>query len=237
MTCDPSLLAFFAHPDDEDRREFVGWTKHGTVWRQPFQVRRPSRRYPRRLFVDPFAGVGVAMPVPESFRTARLEAERITPSHLAGLIEFHRDPDVMVELGGIRDEEQTSQYLSRNLEHWVEHGFGVWVLRERAGSELIGRAILRYLPVQGTSEIEIGFALYPQFWGRGLATEVAETCTALAWRELGATSLVGVTTPVNRASQRVLLKIGLHYEREVVIEEAHCWLYRATSPTSEAAAR
>ena len=177
------------------------------------------------------------MAVPESFRTARLEAERIAPDHLADLIEFHRDPDVMAELGGIRDEEQTSQYLTRNLAHWVEHGFGVWVLRERGGSELIGRAILRYLPLQGTSEIEVGFALYPQFWGQGLATEVAETCTALAWGDLGATSLVGVTTPANRASQRVLLKVGLHYEREVVIEATHCWLYRATCPTSEAAAR
>ena len=177
------------------------------------------------------------MSLPESFRTARLEAERLAPHHLADLIEFHRDPNIMAELGGIRDEEQTSQYLSRNLDHWAEHGFGVWVLRERGGSEFIGRAILRYLPLQGISEVEIGFALYPQFWGRGLATEVAETCAALAWRDLGAPSLVGVTTPVNRASQRVLLKVGLHYEREIVIEGTRCFLYRANSPLLEATGR
>jgi RimJ/RimL family protein N-acetyltransferase len=177
------------------------------------------------------------MPVPESFRTARLEAERLAPHDLADLIEFHRDPDVMAELGGIRDEEQTSQYLFRNLDHWVDHGFGVWVLRERGRFDVIGRAILRYLPLQGIREVEVGFALYPQFWGRGLATEVAETCTAIAWRDLGARSLVGVTTPTNRASQRVLLKIGFHYERDVVIEETRCFLYRANCPAAEAAGR
>ena len=177
------------------------------------------------------------MSVPESFQTARLEAERLAPHHLAHLVEFHRDRDVMGELGGIRDEEQTAQYLSRNLAHWARHGFGVWILRERSGAELIGRAILRYLPLHGVDEVEVGFALYPHFWGRGLATEVAEKCTALAWRDLGASSLVGVTTPENHASQRVLLKVGLHFEREVVMEETRGFLYRADRPTSEVPGR
>jgi RimJ/RimL family protein N-acetyltransferase len=162
---------------------------------------------------------------------------RLAPRHLADLIEFHRDPKIMAGLGGVRDEEQTSQYLSRNLDHWAEHGFGVWMLRERGGSAFIGRAILRYLPLQGISEIEIGFALYPQFWGRGLATEVAQTCAAFAWRDLGAPSLVGVTAPVNRASQRVLIKVGFHYEREIVLEGTRCCLYRAHGPLPEATGR
>ena len=170
------------------------------------------------------------MSLPESFGTARLEAERLAPRHLAELIEFHRDPRVMAELGGIRDEEETSRYLSRNLDHWAEHGFGVWVLRERGGSELVGRAVLRFLPLEGIREIEIGYALSPRFWGRGLATEVAESCAGFAWRELGVSSLIGLTTPKNRASQRVLLKVGLHYEREVVIEGTPCFLYRANRP-------
>lgn len=126
-----------------------------------FRVGRSRQRHSKPENADPLGSMRVedARPVPESFRTARLEAERIAPAHLTDLIEFHRDPDVMGQLGGIRDEQQTFQYLSRNLEHWVEHGFGVWVLRERGGSDLIGRAILRYLPLEGTREIEVGFAL------------------------------------------------------------------------------
>jgi RimJ/RimL family protein N-acetyltransferase len=175
------------------------------------------------------------MSLPESFRTSRLEAERLARHHPADLIEFHRDPNVIAGLGGIRDEEETSQYLGRNMDHWEEHGFGVRVLRERGGSESIGRAILRYLPLRGISEVEIAFALYPQFCGQGFATEVAEACAALASRELGTPSLVGVTTPVNRASQRVLVKVGLHYEREIVMEGTRCLLYRANCPLSETA--
>lgn len=167
------------------------------------------------------------MGVPESFRTARLQAERLAPHHQAELVEFHRDPRVMAELGGIRDEEQTDQYLSRNLDHWQEHGFGVWVLRWKDGSEFIGRAVLRYLPLEGRREVEVGFALYPRFWGQGLATEVGNACAAIAWNDLGVESLVGVTTPSNHASQRVLLKLGLHFEREVVVDQSPYLLYRA----------
>lgn len=164
--------------------------------------------------------------LPDSFRTSRLEAERLSPDHLADLIEFHRDVDVMAHLGGVRDEQQTAEYLSRNLEHWAEHGFGVWILRERAGSQPIGRGILRYLTLDGKRELEIGFAFYPAFWGRGLATEIATRCAELAWHDLAAESLVGVTTPANTASQRVLQKVGLQFEREVVVEEATYVLYR-----------
>ena len=172
------------------------------------------------------------MPVPESFRTARLHAERLAPHHLHDLIRFHRDAAVMAELGGVRDEHQTAQYLARNVDHWVKHGFGVWVLRELDGSEVVGRAALRYLPLEGVNEVEVGFALYPRLWGQGLATEVGEACIQFGRSKLGAESLVGATTPANRASQRVLVKLGLHYDREVLIEETRCLLYRVTWPAA-----
>ena len=46
---------------------------------------------------------------------------------------MHRDPAVMAQLGGVRDEAQTAAYLARNLQHWADYGFGLWILRERGG--------------------------------------------------------------------------------------------------------
>jgi ribosomal-protein-alanine N-acetyltransferase len=90
--------------------------------------------------------------------------------------------------------------------------------------------VLRYLPLSGVNEVEIGYALYPQFWGRGLATEVAAACLELARGQLHLDSVVAVTTPSNGASQRVLLKIGLLHEREIVLEGARCSLFRIRWP-------
>ena len=167
------------------------------------------------------------MPVPESFQTARLEGERIASAHLPDLRVLHRDADVMAELGGVRSEAETSRYLARNLRHWDTHGFGVWMLRPKGGQSWIGRVVLRWLSTGTIEDIEIGFAFLPTYWGRGLATEAAEFCLGVAQTELELRTLVGVTTPENLASQRVLGKLGFRYESEVVVEQTRCLLHRA----------
>jgi RimJ/RimL family protein N-acetyltransferase len=166
------------------------------------------------------------MPFPDSFSTARLAAERLTPEHLPEVRRMHRDAAVMAQLGGVRDDAQTTAYLARNLQHWADHGFGLWILRDAGGGEPVGRAVLRHLLVDGVDEVEVGYAFYPAFWGRGLATEVATACLALGRRELGLATIVAVTSPDNRPSRHVLEKVGLVYERDFTHEGAPAALFR-----------
>lgn len=169
------------------------------------------------------------MAFPASFTTDRLQAERLTADHLAEIRRMHRDPAVMAHLGGVRDEDRTAAYLARNLQHWDEYGFGLWILREKSGGDPIGRAVLRHLLVEGVDEVEVGYALYQPFWGRGLATEVTRACLALGRRHLGLTAIVAVTSPANLASQHVLRKSGLAYEREFLLEETAAVLFRTVT--------
>ncbi len=139
---------------------------------------------------------------------------------------MHRDAAVMAQLGGVRDEAQTAAYFARNLQHWADHGFGLWILREVGGGEPVGRAVLRHLLVEGALEVEVGYAFYAAFWGRGLATEVASACLELGRRELHLTTIVAVTAPGNTASAHVLEKVGLVYERDFMHEGARSALFR-----------
>ena len=50
----------------------------------------------------------------------------------------------------------------------------------------------------------------------GLATEIAQACVRIGLEQLGFRSLVAITTPPNLASQRVMQKAGLAYERNIV---------------------
>lgn len=163
-----------------------------------------------------------------SFTTDRLRAERLVPEHLVEIRRMHQDPVVMEFLGGVRDEAQTVAYLDRNLQHWADHGFGLWILHERSsdGGAPIGRGMLRHLDVEGVDEIEVGYAFYQRFWGRGLATEITMACLALGRRELGRSSFVAVTSSDNLASQRVLQKGGLSFDREIVHAGSPHHLYR-----------
>lgn len=165
-------------------------------------------------------------PFPDAFTTRRLTAERLTAAHRPAVQRLHGDPAVMALLGGPRDADQTAAYLARNLRHWDEYGFGVWLLRETHAPDVAGLAVLRHVLVDGVDEVEVGYAFHPPYWGRGLATEVARACVALGRERLGLTTIVALTHRDNHRSQRVLQKAGLAFEREIVHEGLPTALFR-----------
>ena len=139
---------------------------------------------------------------------------------------MNTNADFMTHLGGVKDAAWTAGYLDRNLRHWELHGFGIWILRERDGADVIGRAVLRHLPVDDADEIEVGYAFFPAYWGQGLATEVTAACLRLARERLRLSQIVAITAPANVASQRVLIKNGLTYERDLMHENSLWSLFR-----------
>lgn len=160
------------------------------------------------------------------FLTPHLRGDRLTSAHLSDIRRIHQDADVMAMLGGVRDAEQTATYLERNLAHWDRYGHGVYVVHERASGDVAGLGCLRNLLLDADDEIEIGYSLFPAYWGRGLATEIARACLELGFSFLGRDSLVAVTHPENRASQRVMEKVGMAFDRETTLDGHSVVLYR-----------
>ena len=169
-----------------------------------------------------FAAESSATPVPGgtqapvAFALRRLLAERLTEMHLPMLLLMHQDERMMAMIGGVRTEAETVEYLERNLKHWAEHGFGIWILRDPITHEVVGRAGLRNLTIEGMPEVEVAYALFPEWWGRGLATDAARACVTIARDWMGLHSVVGLVRPANLASQRVLLKAAMTRERDVL---------------------
>jgi ribosomal-protein-alanine N-acetyltransferase len=165
-----------------------------------------------------------------SFSTPRLLAERVTAAHWLDLRRMDDDEEFMAMLGGVRDEVGTVAYFEMNVKHWADHGFGLWMLRDAISSAVIGRAILRHLDVEGVDEVEVGYGFIPEYWGRGLATEIAQACVRIGFDRFGFRSLVAITTPSNLASQRVMQKAGLVYERDIVHAGIPHRLFRCVRP-------
>jgi len=66
-------------------------------------------------------------------------------------------------------------------------------------------------------DVEVGYRLLHNAWGQGFATEGATELIRYGFDDLGLNKIIGVTHPGNRASQRVLMKVGLDdagYERK-----------------------
>jgi [ribosomal protein S5]-alanine N-acetyltransferase len=167
-----------------------------------------------------------------SFETLRLRGETLTASHWAELRRMDTDEQLMATLGGVRDDAATAAYLEKNLAHWRVYGFGVWMLHDPNTSELLGRAIVRHLDLDGTDEVEIGYGFLPQHWGRGLATEAARECVRIGCDVVGWATVVAITRPDNAASQRVMAKAGLAYERDIVHAGVPHVLFRGRRPPS-----
>ena len=159
------------------------------------------------------------------FRTERLTAERLAFEHLADLTALHLDPEVSRFLGGVRSPAQTEAYLSANLAHWEQHGHGLWVFRTIDGA-FVGRAGLRYIDLDGVREMEIAYTLRRESWGLGLASEIARALAAM-WRARRlSSSLIGIASPENAASRRVLEKAGFDREGEAAYHGEPVVVYR-----------
>jgi RimJ/RimL family protein N-acetyltransferase len=93
--------------------------------------------------------------------------------------------------------------LARACEHPRRH-FDV-VLQERALGEVVGT--LR-LSLRGRGSGDLGYAIRPQSWNRGFATEAIAVLLAAARAPLGLREIRATVDPDNAASRRVMEKLG-----------------------------
>jgi [ribosomal protein S5]-alanine N-acetyltransferase len=65
-----------------------------------------------------------------------------------------------------------------------------------------------------------------EFWNKGVATEIATVSLKVAFERIGIGNIVAFTLPTNWASRRVMEKVGLRYERDIVHAGRSHVLYR-----------
>jgi len=78
------------------------------------------------------------------------------------------------------------------------------------GRAFAGECGLRWL--EDGSEVELSYGLYPQFRGRGLATEAARAVLDFGVEVLGIECIVALSRGDNVISHRVLEKLGMALE-------------------------
>ena len=93
---------------------------------------------------------------------------------------------------------------------------------------LIGRAGLLNLP--GWPDVEVCWALSPQFWGQGYATEAAEASIRWAFAEAGLGRLVSLIDPDNRASAAVALRVGETLRERITFNGKPTDVYEIVNP-------
>jgi RimJ/RimL family protein N-acetyltransferase len=100
---------------------------------------------------------------------------------------------------------------------WELRGSGQWALEERATGRFVGRAGLHRPERPDWPGLEVGWALHPDRWGRGYATEAGAASVAYAFEVMGVDELFSVILPENTRSQAVAGRLGFTLVGERVL--------------------
>ena len=140
--------------------------------------------------------------------TPRLRLRPRTLSDFDACFAMDQDPQVAHFIWGEPPEPESYREVlrSRFAPDWPVRG-GIWAVEERAAPGFLGWCGL--FPLEETGLIEIGYRYVTKCWGRGIATEAAAKVLDHGFRCFEFDPSVAVSRPENRASHRVLQKIGL----------------------------
>lgn len=157
--------------------------------------------------------------------TERLYIRPFTLRDLPRLIEMRSDPEVCKYLGGI--EKQNPESLAARIRFYIdcsrEYGFGMSAMIWKESGEIIGWSGLQ--PLDGTDEIEVGYGMIKEFWGRGIASEAARAWLDFGFGEKNLERIVAVAYPENKNSWRIMEKLGMRYEKTAEYYGASCVFY------------
>ena len=92
---------------------------------------------------------------------------------------------------------------------WELRGSGQFALEDRSSGRFVGRAGLHRPEVDDWPGLEVGWALHPDAWGCGYATEAGAASLAYAFEVMGEAEVFSVILPDNHRSQAVARRLGL----------------------------
>lgn len=150
--------------------------------------------------------------------TKRLQLRPVTETDAQTLFSIYGDPatNQFNPAGPYPSLQHAETVLERWLTHWRDKGFGNWAIALRENPEQIigfgGLSISRYADITINN---LGYRFATDAWGKGLATEFSLSVVHYGFETLGLSEISAVVRGNHLASQKVLMKTGLTYSREV----------------------
>jgi RimJ/RimL family protein N-acetyltransferase len=151
-----------------------------------------------------------------TLQTARLRLRQLEQADDAFILRLLNEPSWLRFIGdrSVHSLEDARVYLREGPQRMYEQfGFGLWLVERIADGASIGMCGL--IKRDTLDDIDIGFALLPEFWRRGYAFEAASATLDHARRALGLLRVVAITSDDNEASGNLLVRLGFTFERVI----------------------
>jgi [ribosomal protein S5]-alanine N-acetyltransferase len=152
--------------------------------------------------------------------TDRLVVRRLTLDDAAFILKLVNEPSWLQFIGdkGVRNLDDARNYLRTGpLDMYERHGFGMFRVELKERGVPIGMCGL--IKRDTLPDADIGYAFFPEYWGKGYAFEAAAAVLSFGHRTIGLKRILAITSPNNDSSVRVLERIGMKFERVLMLSE------------------
>lgn len=125
---------------------------------------------------------------------------------------------VMRWLGGVQTFEEQKDVVERLRGYSRDYGHTFWAVERKEDGEFLGFCGLKRangFESKVTGEVEIGWRLREDSWGRGYAREGASASLDFAFRQVRARRVVALTIAENKASWGLMLRLGMHRREDL----------------------
>ena len=145
-----------------------------------------------------------------TFETERLRLRPPLKSDLDNIYRLGSSEKVMryISNGKTQSYVEAKKDLDKRIRASA-NTFGYWVTEERYSGKFIGWLALKQLDT--TKDIEVGYRFLEDFWGKGYATEGSKCLLEYAFATLKLPKVVAVALKENKASIKVMEKLGMQY--------------------------
>ncbi len=163
--------------------------------------------------------------------TDRLLLRTFTIEDAPLIYNLNLDPEVIrYTLDPLRDIEHAGEVLEKIiLPQYALYNHGRWAVHTKPGLEFIGWCGLKARPER--NEIDLGYRFIKVAWGNGYATEAAYACIKYGFEKLHLRRIIGRAMSENIGSQKVLVKCGMKYIGEEVVDGHPAKTYEIFHPS------
>lgn len=145
------------------------------------------------------------------FETDRLILRRLDEQDVDQVFAMRSDSQVMRFIRKPQNRAESVNWVRLVSSRWTSDEIGFCAVIEKQNSKFVGWCGLWRL--KETGELELGYAIAGDCWGKGFATEAAREFLRFAFEQLKSEKIVAVAEPENSSSRRVMEKIGMKFVR------------------------
>jgi RimJ/RimL family protein N-acetyltransferase len=163
-------------------------------------------------------------------QTPRLYLRQFALEDAALLQQLNGDPEVVkfVHEPVMDSIEKATQVLKDiMLPQYSLYNMGRWAVHVKSNNEFVGWCGLK--TVDG-GIIDLGYRFHKHNWGKGYATESATHVLDYGFRVLNIPLITAHAHIENKASQKVLEKIGMQFIKEEISDNSPVKTYTKTQP-------